>query len=121
MGRYMFFQAPNHIIACLQVYVVELAEPLLRCMWQLCDLNTVILLAYYQRSPSAHKIFWQLLPSFFYYKRIVVNEKAVKENASQQVSHTGLFQLSARQQVDEHVSQASAGQDCNSALLTEAG
>lgn len=48
-----------------QVYVAELVPALLECMWHLSGADSTILLAYYNRSASAHRAFWELFPSYF--------------------------------------------------------
>ena len=72
-----------------QVYVAELAQPLLACMWQLCSPSTVVLLAYYERSAKAHAQFWELLPNFFTADRIDEATTGRGEHASS----VGLFRL----------------------------
>lgn len=53
-----------------QVYIVELMAPLLQCMYSLSTTDTLVLLAYYERSRSASEAFWTLLPQFFRYEKI---------------------------------------------------
>ncbi|KAK9798156.1 hypothetical protein WJX73_001018 [Symbiochloris irregularis] len=71
------------------VYVAELAEPLLLCMWRLSNASSVILLAYYERSKSAHARFWELLPSYF--NAVKIPESSYGQN--EQAASIGLFRL----------------------------
>ena len=55
----------------VQVYAEELVPSLLECMWHLTASHSMILLAYYQRGAAAHQKFWQFLPHFFAYSKIL--------------------------------------------------
>lgn len=72
-----------------QVYVAELAEPLLNSMWSLSDAASIILFAYYERSKAAHARFWDLLPSYFNVEKIPESSYGQNEHAA----GIGLFRL----------------------------
>lgn len=57
-------------ICMVQVYIAELMESLLQCMFNLSTPSTLVLFAYYERSATAGRVFWDLLPSYFSYEKI---------------------------------------------------
>ena len=73
----------------LQVYEAEAMSSLLRCMWQLSGPDTTVLLAYYERSKAAHRVFWDLLPLHFTATKV----PEALYGASQHPAGVGLFQL----------------------------
>jgi hypothetical protein len=72
-----------------QVYIAELMEPLLECMHNLSDENTLVLLAYYERSATAGAVFWGLLPHYFTHKKIPESSYGAPPHAD----NMGLFEL----------------------------
>ena len=74
-----------------QVYVAELVPALLECMWHLSGAGSTILLAYYNRSASAHKAFWELFPSYFSWPPAKVPEESY--GARRLPDDVGLFRL----------------------------
>lgn len=72
-----------------QVYIEELMEPLLKCMARLCSRDTLVYLAYYERSAAATKRFWSLLPRYFAYEKI--DDKSY--GAAEHGMDVGVFRL----------------------------
>ena len=72
-----------------QVYIAESMEPLLECMHSLADSETLVLLAYYERSATAGAAFWGLLPSYFTHTKI----PDASYGAPSHAEGLGLFQL----------------------------
>lgn len=73
----------------MQVYIAELMEDLLKCMHGLASEQTLILFAYYERSATAGKVFWDLLPDFFSLRKIPEQSYGAKPHPE----NLGLFQL----------------------------
>ena len=79
-------------MALLQVYISELMEALLECMSSLSTPSTLVLFAYYERSASAGKIFWELLPKYFSHQKIPEDSYG----ANPHPSNLGLFKLTKK-------------------------
>ena len=62
---------------------------LLECMWRVSSLHTMVLLAYYRRSESAHRAFWEQLPRFFSASKI----PEASYGAGPHPAEAGLFRL----------------------------
>ena len=73
----------------MQVYIAELMEPLLRCMHDLSAVHTLTLFAYYERSATAGKVFWDLLPTYFAHRKIPEQSYGARPHAD----NLGLFEL----------------------------
>ena len=71
------------------MYITELMEPLLTCMHGLTSRDSLILLAYYERSATAGRAFWDLLPRYFACKKVPEAEYGVRE----QPDDVGVFVL----------------------------
>lgn len=71
------------------MYIESLMEPLLKCMARLCNRETLVYLAYYERSAAATKRFWSLLPRYFAYEKI--EEKSY--GAAEHGMDAGVFRL----------------------------
>ena len=73
----------------MQVYIADLMKPLLQCMQQLSSRDTIVLLAYYERSATAARVFWDLLPAYFSCTKIPESSFG----ARLQSNDVGLFKL----------------------------
>eukprot|EP00884_Botryococcus_braunii_P001696 jgi/Botrbrau1/11527/Bobra.0393s0006.1 len=85
-----FLDPPFEVLLIADVvYIADLMEPLLKCMAALCTPDTLVYLAYYERSAAATKEFWRLLPLYFSWEKI--DEKGY--GASEHGQDVGLFRL----------------------------
>ncbi|KAK9820195.1 hypothetical protein WJX72_007349 [[Myrmecia] bisecta] len=66
-----FLEPPYDVLLVADVvYVVELMEPLLKCMAALSTPRTKVIFAYYERSAAAAREFWSLIPDYFTWQKV---------------------------------------------------
>ncbi len=71
------------------MYIAHLMLPLVKCMASLVDERSLIYLAYYERSAAAAKQFWEILPKYFTFEKVLEE----RYGASFHPSDVGVFQL----------------------------
>jgi hypothetical protein len=77
------------IVGSMQVYIADLMLPLVNCMASLVGEGSLIYLAYYERSAAAAKLFWEILPKYFTFEKVLEE----RYGASFHPCDVGVFQL----------------------------
>lgn len=90
-----FLGAPFHVVLVADaVYVSSLMPALVEAMRSVCDLESVVLLAYYLRSESADAVFWPLLRGAF--EVTAISAASFGCEGADKGENRGLFRLRKR-------------------------